>query len=164
MIQKNTGSFYSEVEKVVEKLSIQKVIVTELGEYRVLKDIQNWQKDFSIDVEIRTDDRLLATIDEFSKWSKSYKQLRMEYFYRYMCTKHNILLDSDGKPGSNQWNYDSQNRKTPSFDMQIPKSYKSKADDITKRVIKLVEKTFADNFGDIGHLIMLFLESGCSKH
>ncbi|MEY8768371.1 cryptochrome/photolyase family protein [Francisella philomiragia] len=146
---KNTDSFYNEVQKVVEKLGVQKLIVTEPGEYRVFKDIQSWQKDFSINVEIRTDDRFLATIDEFAKWSKNYKQLRMEYFYRYMRTKHDILLDNDGKPEGGQWNYDSQNRKTPSSGMQIPKSYKSTADDITKRVIKLVEKTFGNNFGDI---------------
>ncbi|AJI45178.1 cryptochrome/photolyase family protein [Francisella tularensis subsp. novicida] len=146
---KNTGSFYSEIQRVVEKLGIQKLIVTEPGEYRVLKDIQSWQKDFSINVEIRTDDRFLATIDEFAKWSKNYKQLRMEYFYRYMRIKHDILLDNDGNPEGGQWNYDSQNRKTPSSDMQIPKPYKSTADDITKRVIELVEQTFVDNFGNI---------------
>lgn len=48
-----------------------------------------------------------------------------------------------------QWNYDSQNRKTPSSDIKIPDSYKSVADDITKRVIELVGQTFVDNFGDI---------------
>ncbi|APC94792.1 cryptochrome/photolyase family protein [Francisella tularensis subsp. novicida] len=146
---KNTGSFYSEIQRVVEKLGIQKLIVTEPGEYRVLKDIQSWQKDFSIDVEIRIDDRFLATIGEFTNWAKGYKQLRMEYFYRYMRIKHDILLDNDGNPEGGQWNYDSQNRKTPSSDMQIPKPYKSTADDITKRVIELVEQTFVDNFGDI---------------
>ncbi|MFV9972312.1 MAG: cryptochrome/photolyase family protein [Francisella endosymbiont of Hyalomma asiaticum] len=76
----NTGSFYSEVQIVVEKLGIQKIIVTEPGEYRVLQDIQSWQQDFCVNIEIRTDDRFLATIDEFSRWAKDYKQLRMEYF------------------------------------------------------------------------------------
>ncbi|MBK2240174.1 cryptochrome/photolyase family protein, partial [Francisella tularensis] len=143
------GSFYSEIQRVVEKLCIQKLIVTEPGEYRVLKDIQSWQKDFSIDVEIRIDDRFLATIGEFTNWAKGYKQLRMEYFYRYMRIKHDILLDNDGNPEGGQWNYDSQNRKTPSSDIKIPDSYKSVADDITKQVIELVEQTFVDNFGDI---------------
>lgn len=146
---KNTGSFYSEIQRVVEKLCIQKLIVTEPGEYRVLKDIQSWQKDFSIDVEIRIDDRFLATIGEFTNWAKGYKQLRMEYFYRYMRIKHDILLDNDGNPEGGQWNYDSQNRKTPSSDIKIPDSYKSVADDITKQVIELVGQTFVDNFGDI---------------
>ncbi|AJI52687.1 cryptochrome/photolyase family protein [Francisella philomiragia] len=146
---KNTGSFHSEVQKVIEKLGAQKLIVTEPGEYRVLEDIQSWQKDFSIGVEIRSDDRFLATIEEFTNWAKGYKQLRMEYFYRYMRIKNNILLDSDGKPEGGQWNYDSQNCKTPSTNTKVPESYKSTADDITKRVIELMEKTFDNNFGDI---------------
>ncbi|MBK2261327.1 cryptochrome/photolyase family protein, partial [Francisella tularensis] len=102
-----------------------------------------------IDVEIRIDDRFLATIGEFTNWAKGYKQLRMEYFYRYMRIKHDILLDNDGNPEGGQWNYDSQNRKTPSSDIKIPDSYKSVADDITKQVIELVGQTFVDNFGDI---------------
>ena len=126
-----------------------KFIVTEPGEYRVLKDIQSWQKDFLIDVEIRTYDRFLATMAEFIKWSKSYKQLRMEYFYCYMRSKYNILLDSDGKPEDGQWNYDSQNRKTLSSNITIPETYKAQIGDITKHVVKLVEKTFSNNFGDI---------------
>lgn len=73
----------------------------------------------------------------------------MEYFYRYMRIKHDILLDNDGNPEGGQWNYDSQNRKTPSSDIKIPDSYKSVADDITKQVIELVGQTFVDNFGDI---------------
>ena len=49
---KNTGSFYSEVQIVVEKLDIQKIIVTEPGENRVLQDIQSWQQDFCVNIEI----------------------------------------------------------------------------------------------------------------
>ncbi|MDE4951286.1 cryptochrome/photolyase family protein, partial [Francisella tularensis] len=63
--------------------------------------------------------------------------------------KHDILLDNDGNPEGGQWNYDSQNRKTPSSDIKIPDSYNSVADDITKQVIELVGQTFVDNFGDI---------------
>ncbi|OEZ33601.1 hypothetical protein AS144_03720 [Francisella endosymbiont of Amblyomma maculatum] len=50
----------------------------------MLQDIQSWQQDFCVNIEIRTDDRFLATIDEFARWAKDYKQLRIEYFYRYM--------------------------------------------------------------------------------
>ncbi|MDE4955315.1 cryptochrome/photolyase family protein, partial [Francisella tularensis] len=80
-------------------------------------------------VDIRIDDSFLATIGEFTNWSKGYKLLRMEYFYRYMRIKHVILLDNDGNPEVGQWNYDSQNLKTPSSDINIPDSYKCVADD-----------------------------------
>lgn len=35
---------------------------------------------------------------------------RMEFFYRYMRKRFNILLDEDSKPAGGQWNFDKQNR------------------------------------------------------
>ncbi|MFV9972313.1 MAG: cryptochrome/photolyase family protein [Francisella endosymbiont of Hyalomma asiaticum] len=59
------------------------------------------------------------------------------------------LLDNRSKPEGGQWNYDSQNCKSAGSDIKIHTTYKNTSDDITKRVINLVEKTFAHNFGDI---------------
>lgn len=115
---KNTGSFYSEVQIVVEKLGIQKIIVTEPGEYRVLQDIQSWQQDFCVNIKIRTDDRFLATIDEFSRWAKDYKQLRMEYF-TVICiinTKFYLTIEVNQREGSD---YDSQNCKSAGSDIRF---------------------------------------------
>ncbi len=36
----------------------------------------------------------------------------MEYFYRQMRSKHQVLLDEDGKPAGGQWNFDHDNRKS----------------------------------------------------
>ena len=35
----------------------------------------------------------------------------MEYFYRQMRTKHQVLLEEGGKPAGGQWNFDHDNRK-----------------------------------------------------
>ena len=94
------------------------------------------------------DNRFLSTQDEFSKWSTGRKQLRMEYFYRDMRKKHSILMDGYNPVGG-KWNYDSENRKLPKENLEIPNIYRNKVDDISKNVIDVVEKLFSDHFGDI---------------
>ncbi|WP_372882212.1 cryptochrome/photolyase family protein [Psychromonas sp.] len=144
----NTGSFKSEVARLITKRPIQNIIVTHPGEYRVLEDMQNWESDFNIPVEIRSDDRFLSTPQEFEQWSKNRKQLRMEFFYREMRKKHAILMVGD-EPVGGQWNYDADNRKPPKNGLQVPKPYVNEKDEITVDVIKLVSERFADHFGDL---------------
>lgn len=110
--------------------------------------MQSWEADFSIPVEIRPDDRFLCSPEEFSEWASDRKQLRMEYFYREMRKKYNVLMDGD-KPEGGQWNYDSENRKPPKEGLNIPQIYVSEPDEITQDVITLVAEKFSDHFGDL---------------
>ena len=116
----NTGSFTGELKRALAELKPDKIVVTEPGEYRVLKMMQSWQSELGIPVEILPDSRFLASHAEFADWADDKKQLRMEYFYRVMRKKYVILMDADGKPVGGEWNYDKQNRKPPKAGMQSP--------------------------------------------
>ncbi len=144
----NSGSFYGEVERAIKQYKPEKIIITEPGEYRVLKDIESWSEAFKIPVDIRSDSRFLCTHKEFQTWAKDRKQLRMEYFYREMRKKYSILIEGD-KPIGGKWNYDSDNRKPIKTEFDIPKTYSAKPDAITQQVIKLVSNKFSDHFGDL---------------
>lgn len=147
--KENAGSFRGEVERAIKKHKPDEVVVTFPGEYRVLKDMEKWQEDFGVLIDIRTDDRFLCTFEEFEDWAEGRKQLRMEYFYREMRKKYNILLDENGKPEGGEWNYDSENRKPPKEGLDVPATYNAQTDDITDEVIKLVADKFDDHFGDL---------------
>ncbi|MDO7597814.1 MAG: cryptochrome/photolyase family protein [Pseudomonadota bacterium] len=144
----NAGSLQGEVGRALKHHTISRIVVTYPGEYRVLKDMQNWQSHFGIPVEIRPDNRFLCEPDEFFQWAKERKQLRMEYFYREMRKKYSILM-KDHLPEGGQWNYDAQNRKPPKEGLQIPKHYCNEVDEITREVMELVADQFASHFGDI---------------
>jgi deoxyribodipyrimidine photolyase-related protein len=117
-------------------------VVTEPGEYRVLKMMQNWQSTFTFPIDILPDSRFLADHKEFSAWVEGKKQLRMEYFYRNMRRKYNILIEKDGEPTGGQWNYDKENRKSPSGTIKIPKRITHKKSEITCSILQLVEERF----------------------
>jgi deoxyribodipyrimidine photolyase-related protein len=145
----NTHTLDEEVKRAVKDLSIQKIIVTEPGEYHFQETIKSWEKSLAVDVEIRTDDRFLCTIDEFKQWAINKKELRMEYFYRNIRKKYTILMESDGSPTGGLWNYDKENRKPPSSSIVPIKRISHKKSDILKTVLELVRNNFDDHFGDL---------------
>ena len=144
----NAGSFKGEVARAIKAHHPEKIVVTHPGEYRVLEDIRSWQDEFSVPVEICEDDRFLATLNGFAEWAKGRKELRMEFFYREMRKKHNILMDGD-IPVGGKWNYDAENRKPPKEGLNIPQPFSAPEDAITKEVKKLVSSKFESHFGDI---------------
>jgi len=144
----NAGSFMGEVKRAVNDFKPEKIIVTMPGEYRVLKDMKQWEKTFDVGIEIREDTRFLCTPDEFAAWADGRKQLRMEFFYREMRKKYNILMNGD-QPEGGQWNYDAENRKPPKDGLDVPESYTGQIDSITQECIDLVEDRFANHFGDL---------------
>ena len=144
----NLGSLLKEVEAAIKQKQLTKLILTHPGEYRVLQDMQSWQKKLGIPVEIRQDQRFLASLEEFAEWAKDRKQLRMEFFYREMRKKWHILMD-DQKPVGDKWNFDSANRNALPVGVEPPAPTKFKPDTITQDVIDLVEREFADHFGSL---------------
>ncbi len=145
---KNSGSLKGEVKRMLQSEKFDRIIVTFPGEFRVLEDIKHWEADFGLPIEVREDDRFLCSPIEFTHWAKSRKQLRMEYFYRDMRKKYNILMDGQDPVGG-QWNYDSENRKPPKEGLNVPKSFVGEMDAITQEVIAMVAERFDSHFGDL---------------
>lgn len=128
---------------LVATLSFDKVIITEPSEYDVLQELKHIEG-----IIIKDDDRFLASREYFNSWVENRKTLRMEFFYREMRVKYNILLDND-KPVGGKWNFDSENRKVPKSGLNVPDVTSFAPDTITEAVITLVEKEFPDHFGAI---------------
>lgn len=144
----NKQNLTKEVQRIVGKYAIEKIVITHPSEYRNLQEVHSWGSIMSINVEIRDDNRFLCSGNDFKKWSSKRQQLRMEYFYREMRKRHNILMQDDIPVGGN-WNYDIENRKFPKTDLNIPQPYVCTPDSITSKVISLVEEKFSDHFGDL---------------
>ena len=144
----NTGSFTGEVARAVERLAPTEVRVTESGEWRVARAMEEWADRFPCPVTICPDTRFIATHAEFRKFAAGRKHLTMEYSYREMRRKTGLLMDGD-KPVSGVWNLDSENREPPREGLKAPPAPKFAPDAITQDVIALVGERFADHFGDL---------------
>lgn len=144
----NSGSFSGEVKRAISRHSPEEIRLCEPSEYRVLDCVRAWEREFNIPVHLTLDDRFLATKEDFADWAKDRKQLRMEYFYREMRRKTNLLMAGD-KPVEGKWNFDSENRKPAKNDLFMPKPLKTKPDQITQDVIKMIEAMFPTRFGKL---------------
>jgi len=146
--KQNSGTIEGEVMRAIKRHAASKIIITYPADFRTLQSINSWQEKFGVEVELVDDDRFLSTHEEFAAWAKDKKQARMEFFYREMRRKHNILMQG-AEPEGGKWNYDSDNRMQYHDNIPIKKTYSSNVDEITSEVIKLVGEEFSDHFGDL---------------
>jgi deoxyribodipyrimidine photolyase-related protein len=145
----NTGNFDDELIRAIHSIKPDVITLTEPSEYRVKEKLLRWCKASSIPINILADNRFLISPEEFAEWAADKKQLRMEYFYRFMRKKLNILLDMQGEPLGGKWNFDKENRQSIPEAINIPKRRHNKIDAITQDLINTVNKKFADHFGTL---------------
>jgi deoxyribodipyrimidine photolyase-related protein len=144
----NTGSFGGELERAIARHRPERVIVTEPGEWRVWQMMLDWRERLDVPLEIRGDDRFVATRDEFAAWAKGRKSYRMEFFYREMRRKTGLLM-RDGEPEGGEWNYDRENRETLPAGLPLPRRRRFEPDAVTRAVLDLVAARFGNHFGDL---------------
>lgn len=140
------SSFTELVKKAIKKHKPESLIVTEPGEHRLRAEFARWEKNASIPVDVRKDDRFFCSLSTFNAWAEGRKTLRMEFFYREMRKKTGLLMDGD-EPAGGEWNYDKENRKPPKSGLSFPGPPRFDPDEITEDVIDLVEEKFQDHFG-----------------
>jgi deoxyribodipyrimidine photolyase-related protein len=145
----NTQDIEGEIGRALRETGTQRIIVTEPGEWRLKRRMEDWRGKFNTDLEVRQDDRFLVSLGEFNAWAEGRKQLRMEFFYREMRKGFGILMERDGKPVGGKWNYDAENRKPPAKGLAFPRRISHRKDAITREVLDLVAARFSHHFGDL---------------
>jgi deoxyribodipyrimidine photolyase-related protein len=144
----NTQSFAGEVARAVTRHRPEQVIATHPGEWRVLQDMQAWEKSLGLPVEIRPDHRFICDLPRFRAWAKGRKQYRMEFFYREMRRATGLLMEGD-EPAGGTWNYDAENRAALPKGVTPPTPLRFAPDDITRDVMALVAVRFGGHFGAV---------------
>lgn len=148
----NQGGFAGQLTAGVKKHRPQRVIMVEPGESRVRTLLEEVAAELGVQLEIRQDRHFLASHEDFEQHAAGRKQLRLEYFYREMRRKFGTLMEG-GKPVGGKWNYDVENRgsfsKSGPPDVPVPRRFPPDA--ITKEVLALVQRRFADHPGSLDH-------------
>ncbi len=146
----NRGALGAQLAADAAALKPERLIVVEPGEWRVLQDIEAAAEDCGAPLEIRTDRHFLTTIAEFGEYAAGRKELRMEYFYRGLRKRFEVLMDG-GKPAGGAWNFDRENRS--SFGSGgpggVPEPPVYPPDAVTAQVLELVERRFPDHPGSL---------------
>lgn len=132
----------------------QAIKVCEPGDWRVWQSLQAVAKQHATPLQVLQDTHFMCSIDQFKRWAAKYGEkntsLRMEFFYRGMRKKYNILMTGDAPVGGG-WNYDHDNRQP--LGRQGPQALVPPPgftpDAITLEVLALVKAQFADHPGEL---------------
>jgi len=143
----NSHGLEGEVLRAVEALAPSRVAITEPGEWRLREAFEALRLALPVPLEILPDTRFLCSHGEFDAWAEGRRELRMEYFYREMRRRYDILMEPDGKPVGGRWNFDTDNRKPPKAGLKSPRRLSFKKDAITRDVLDLVSRRFPDGYG-----------------
>jgi deoxyribodipyrimidine photolyase-related protein len=146
----NTGTLARELDKAIKALKPKQLVMTAPGEWRVLQNLSSIAKKNNLSLEIHDDTYFFSTVRDFAEHAKGRKQLRQEFFYRELRQKTGILMDGK-KPVGGQWNFDEENR--GSFGKAgpgiLPKPLRFEPDDITHKVMQMVNEKLAANPGNL---------------
>jgi deoxyribodipyrimidine photolyase-related protein len=148
--ENNSGNLIEEISKAISRHCVDQVRICEPSDWKTFNTLKELQKNNLFNTSFTADKRFLASHSEFEEWAGGRKQFRMEYFYREMRRKTNILMEQD-KPVGGKWNFDKDNRKPPVKGLSVPSSINFLPDRDTLEVISLIEQMYPDRIGDIGN-------------
>ena len=143
----NTQSLDGEILRAVDALAPDRVAITEPGEWRLREGLEALRLALPAPLDILPDTRFLCSHAEFDAWAEDRRELRMEFFYRDMRRRYDILMQPDGKPVGGRWNFDAENRKPPKAGLDSPPRLSFRKDAITLDVLDLVRRRFPDGYG-----------------
>ncbi len=150
-VQDSPLSIVSALKEKIQKEGIVHIVCVEPGEWRLKQEIETLAIECNLTLDMRKDNHFFCSRQEFAEWSSGKKELRLEYFYRLMRKRHNVLINADGEPIGGQWNFDQDNRKPypkkgPGI---IDEPLLFEPDDITQEVLQYVQKTYSNHPGSL---------------
>ena len=149
------GKTFAEVlTQDVKRLKPEKLVVVEPGDYRVEQSLLDTANELGIEIEITPDGQFYFSKNDFRDYATGRNRLTLEYFYREMRKRHDVLMDSNGEPTGGEWNFDHDNResfKKSKGPGELPKPRVYQPDEVTEDVIDMVSKRFKDHPGSLEH-------------
>ena len=149
---KAASTLADELALAIRRLKPQRLVMSAPGDWRVYQSIRSVAEQSGLPLDVREDRHFFCSVQEFAVHAKSRKSLRLEYFYREMRERHNVLMH-EGKPIGGQWNFDADNRESfgKAGPGELPPALRFEPDAVTREVIDLVNTAFADHPGTLDH-------------
>lgn len=142
------------LREAIERLAPEELHAGEAGEYDIERMLEACASSAGLTLTWHPNRYVLCSRDEFRAHASGRKTLRMEYFYRWMRRRYDVLMDGS-EPAGGEWNFDADNRgsfpKTgPPETLEQPPH---RADEITEAVIQEVRTLLPDLPGRIDRFI-----------
>jgi deoxyribodipyrimidine photolyase-related protein len=114
---------------LIEKFNADGFSYMEPDEYRLDQQLKEYVLGLNIPSEVVETEHFMTSRSELTEFFEGKKQLILEFFYRRMRKKFDLLMQLD-QPEGGQWNFDKNNRKKWKGTPSIPEPFYPKANDL----------------------------------
>ena len=149
-LQDGVPTLLAACQRAHDTWSFSALHICEPGEFRLLEQMSDWSQQLGLPVSLHEDTRFLSSRAAFADWAQGRKQLRMEYFYREMRKRYQLLM-AGNQPEGGKWNYDADNRQGWRGQTEIPERPTPAMDALTQEVLTEVAAAFPGNPGDLSN-------------
>jgi deoxyribodipyrimidine photolyase-related protein len=128
----------------------ERVIAVKPGEWRLAQSLPETCRSAGVPWIERPDLHFFATPEDFADWAAGKRELRLEFFYRFLRKREGVLMEGDAPVGG-RWNFDEENREAfgkrgPGL---LPAPMTFPPDAVTREVLALVAARFAGHPGQL---------------
>lgn len=116
----NEQDLEENLKKLIAEKNFEKFEYQLPDEYRLDEQLKSICKNLDIETEVYDTEHFLTKRKDLENFFESKKQLTMEYFYRDMRKKYDIMMVNQKDPEGGKWNYDQSNRKKWKGNTEIP--------------------------------------------
>lgn len=142
---RNTQQLTTNLKQLIEEFSIQKFEYQLPDEYRLDEQLKVYCKSLPITTKVYDTEHFLTSRIDFTTFFKGKKQYVMEYFYRNMRKRYDIMMLAPNQPEGGKWNFDHSNRKKWKEETIIPEALTFEND--VSEIYKMVSKTTIKTIG-----------------
>ncbi len=145
--QDNQQDLVENLKQIIAAKAIDKFEYQMPDEYRLDQQLSRFCDQLGIKSQVFDTEHFLTTRYELSDFFEGKKQMIMEYFYRNMRKKYNLLVLEDKKPVGGKWNFDQSNRKKWKGTPAIPTELNCTKD--LAALVKMIEQAGVETIGKI---------------
>lgn len=149
---RNQQDLVDNLKQLIEEQNIEKFEYLAPDEWRLDQQLKDFCKSLDIEWQGYDTEHFLTKRKDVEKFFEGKKRLTMEYFYRDMRKKYDIMIEGDKEPEGGKWNYDQSNRKKWDEKTEIPhergfrKDVKEITDLLDQQGVKTIGRIDPENF------------------
>lgn len=149
---KNTQDLVENLNQIIKEQKIEKFEYLAPDEFRLDRQLKDFCQSLDIEWQGYDTEHFFTKRKDVEKFFEGKKRMTMEYFYRDMRKKHQIMIDDDLEPEGGKWNYDHSNRNQWKGETDIPhergfrKDVAAIVDLLKKEGVKTIGRIDENNF------------------
>ncbi|MBC8753417.1 cryptochrome/photolyase family protein [Kordia sp. YSTF-M3] len=143
----NQHDLVANLKQLIKEYNIEKFEYQLPDEYRLDEQLTDFCDELDIETEAFDTEHFLTSRTDFTQFFEGKKQMVMEYFYRDMRKKYDIMMLTEKNPEGGKWNFDQSNRKKWKGTPEIPAA--KTIENSVAEIYEMIQKADIETIGSI---------------